>query len=88
MSEKNFQQDIVPVKEAEGRKEISEDDREVKRVNSFVLRETLEMVLELGNYSSCEHMGINDKKQKTLLFVGGNGTAQVYRDVLDQMNLD
>ncbi|WP_339920840.1 hypothetical protein [uncultured Flavobacterium sp.] len=89
MSEKNFQQDIiVPVKEAEvWTKNYREDttiEESKKKVNSFViLRETLEMVLELETTAVRAYIGINDKKQKTLLFVGAewDEAAQVYRDV-------
>jgi len=89
MSEKKFQQDIiVPVKEAGVWTKNYRDDTSVedndKKVKSFIiLRETLEMVLDLKTPAVRAYMGINDKKQKTLLFVGAewDESAQVYRDV-------
>jgi hypothetical protein len=62
---------------------------EKKKVNSFViLRETLEMVLELETTAARAYIGINDKKKRLCYFAEWDETAQVYRDVLDQMNLD
>ena len=54
-----------------------------KKVNAFLIpRESLEAVLALKTDAVRAYMGINDKKEKTLLFVGANkDETGIYRDV-------
>ncbi|QZK90536.1 hypothetical protein K5V07_08530 [Flavobacterium sp. CHNK8] len=54
-----------------------------KKVNAFLIpRESLEAVLALKTDAVRAYIGINDKKEKTLLFVGANKDEKgIYRDV-------
>ena len=54
-----------------------------KKVNAFLIpRESLEAVLGLKTDAVRAYIGINDKKEKTLLFVGANKDDKgIYRDV-------
>ncbi len=54
-----------------------------KKVNAFLIpRESLEAVLALKTDAVRAYLGINDNKEKTLLFVGANkDETGIYRDV-------
>ena len=61
-----------------------------KKVNAFLIpRESLEAVLALKTDAVRAYMGINDKKEKTLLFVGANmDETGIYRDVFGTSQLE
>lgn len=54
-----------------------------KKVKAFLIpRESLEKVLALNTDAVRAYIGINDQKEKTLLFVGANKDEKgIYRDV-------
>lgn len=56
--------------------------KDKKKVNSFVIpRETLELVLQLNTEAVRVYLGVNDDKEKTLIFVGAEKDENgVYRD--------
>lgn len=60
------------------------DEGSKKRVDSYLIpKETLEMVLKLGTSKVRAYVGVNDKKEKTLIFVGSelDKATGIYRDV-------
>lgn len=61
-----------------------------KKVNAFLIpRESLEAVLALKTDAVRAYLGINDKKEKTLLFVGANKDDKgIYRDVFGTSQTD
>tara|TARA_R110002124_G_scaffold192776_1_gene359930 strand:+ start:1015 stop:1389 length:375 start_codon:yes stop_codon:yes gene_type:complete len=78
----------VPVKTAAAWTKNHRDDSTLesskKRVNSYLIpRETLEMVLKLDTSKIRAYIGMNDKKESTLIFVGAEleDATGVYRDV-------
>lgn len=89
MSERSFPQPIeVPLAVAKEWEKRYEDDTTVednkKKVKSFLIpRESLEIVLQLDADAVRAYIGINDQKEKTLLFVGAklNKETGEYTDV-------
>lgn len=78
----------VPLKTAEVWTKNYRDDvssnRPNKKVDSYLVnRETLEKVLELNTSKVRVYVGVNDKKQNTLIFVGAEleEKSAIYRDV-------
>ncbi|MBB1192831.1 hypothetical protein DNC80_04015 [Flavobacterium sp. SOK18b] len=61
-----------------------------KKVNAFLIpRESLEAVLALKTDAVRAYMGINDKKEKTLIFVGANkDETGIYRDVFGTLGTE
>ncbi|WP_291140691.1 hypothetical protein [Flavobacterium sp. UBA7680] len=76
MSEKNFPGPIqIPLATAEVWEKRYEDDTTIEtrenKVKSFLIpRESLEKVLALDTDAVRAYLGINDQKERTLLFVG------------------
>lgn len=65
------------------------DEDSKKRVDSYLIsKETLEMVLKLGTSKVRAYVGVNDKKEKTLMFVGAelDEATGIYRDVFGSEN--
>lgn len=76
MNEETFPGPIqIPVTTANEWEQRYQDDNSVedskKKVKAFLIpRESLEKVLELKTEAVWAYLGINDQKEKTLLFVG------------------
>lgn len=76
MNEETFPNPIqIPLATAEAWEKRYEDDKTIedndKKVKSFLIpRESLELVLQLDTDAVRAYIGINDQKEKTLLFVG------------------
>lgn len=78
----------IPLKTAEVWTKNHRDNLELgsseKTVNSYLIpRETLEMVLKLGTTKVRAYIGLTDKKESTLIFVGAKleAATDTYRDV-------
>lgn len=88
MNEETFPEPVqVPLSTAEKwTKEYQNDftiEDSTSKVKAFLIpRESLEKVLALNTNAVRAYIGINDKKEKTLLFVGANKDGKgIYRDV-------
>lgn len=84
----------IPLKTAEVWTKNYRDDLSIedskKRVNSYLIpRETLEMVLKLNTTKIRAYFGVNDKKERTLIFVGAELEKEtgIYRDVFGSEQL-
>jgi hypothetical protein len=78
----------IPLKTAEvwtkNHRDNLELDGSKKSVNSYLIpKETLEMVLKLGTSKVRAYIGLTDKNENTLIFVGAklDAATNTYRDV-------
>jgi hypothetical protein len=89
MAEDKTPQNVaIPLKTAEvwtkNHRDNLELDGSKKTVNSYLItRETLEMVLKLGTTKVRAYIGLTDKNEQTLIFVGAKleASTDTYRDV-------
>jgi hypothetical protein len=89
MIEDNTPQNVaIPLKTAEIWTKSHRDNHDLevskKTVNSYLIpRETLEMVLKLGTSKVRAYIGLTDKNESTLIFVGAKLEVETdtYRDV-------
>jgi len=96
MTEDKTPQNVaVPLKTAEVWTKNHRDNLELegskKKVNSYLIpRETLEMVLKLGTSKVRAYVGLTDKNESTLIFVGAKleAATDTYRDVFGSELLD
>lgn len=95
MAEENIPQNVaVPLKTAsqwtKNHRDIVETKDQGKKVNSYLIpRETLEMVLKLNTTKVRAYIGLTDKNENTLIFVGAalEQGSTVYRDVFGTLLL-
>jgi hypothetical protein len=89
MADENIPQNVaVPVQTAKKWTKNYRDNLEIegpkKKVNSYLIpRETLEMVLKLNTTKVRAYVGLTDKNENTLIFVGAEleEGSSTYRDV-------
>lgn len=86
--EKPPQNVAIPLKTAEvwtkNHRDNLQVDSSIKKVNSYLIpRETLEMVLKLNTTKVRAYIGLTDKNENTLIFVGAEleAATNTYRDV-------
>lgn len=89
MADENSPQNVaVPVQTAKKWTKNHRDNLDLegpkKKVNSYLIpRETLEMVLKLNTTKVRAYVGLTDKNENTLIFVGAEleEGSSIYRDV-------